>query len=536
MRLTRVRPSARLDVIEVQSVNEQRPLSAQASARVGSADFAVVYDRYHEALYRYCWSILHQREDAQDALQSTMERAFVALQRERREIEWRPWLFCIARNEAVSILRRRRDTYALRDTAAPGGDIGESLFAREEIRALQSDLANLSERQHAALVMREVNGLGLEEIARLLGCSAAAAKQAIFEARGALLKCREGREMACADVRRALSDGDRRRLRGHGLRSHLRACGACRGFQAALKDRARAPRALFPPLSALAAAFQKLLPGTGAWSAVTAGGAAPMLVAKLAVVAAVAVAGVEIAEPGASATRSTASGVRVAATPPAPGSVAPAPHHLARRVGPGRPPARQRRTPAAPAGGRSRDAPAPTPSLPAAPATVDGDASAVQPHATPAPAQERPRSGDRGDQTDTAPPASTGRGTSSSSTVDDAPGGEARPDRRPSNPGRGMEPDGRANGPGGAGQADPRAKVPGGGPQPGGPQGAPAQPPTREPDGARPRPGGEMPPPAPAAGGTDQARGPQQSETGTAAGGQPGRADAGRSRHGPRSP
>jgi RNA polymerase sigma factor (sigma-70 family) len=248
--LTRVRPSARLDVIEVQSVNEQRPLSAQASARVGSADFAVVYDRYHEALYRYCWSILHQREDAQDALQSTMERAFVALQRERREIEWRPWLFCIARNEAVSILRRRRDTYALRDTAAPGGDIGESLFAREEIRALQSDLANLSERQHAALVMREVNGLGLEEIARLLGCSAAAAKQAIFEARGALLKCREGREMACADVRRALSDGDRRRLRGHGLRSHLRACGACRGFQAALKDRARAARALPAALGA----------------------------------------------------------------------------------------------------------------------------------------------------------------------------------------------------------------------------------------------------------------------------------------------
>jgi hypothetical protein len=99
-----------------------------------------------------------------------------------------------------------------------------------------------------------------------------------------------------------------------------------------------------------------------------------------------------------------------------------------------------------------------------------------------------------------------------------------------------MEPDGRANGPGRAGQADPRAKVPGGGPQPGGPQGAPAQPPTREPDGARPRPGGEMPPPAPAAGGTDQARGPQQSETGTAADAQPGRADAGRSRHGPRSP
>src|ERR671928_306377 len=69
--------------------------------------FAVLFERHHQALYRYCRSILRHDEDAQDALQSAMTRAFAALQTERRELELRPWLFRIAHNEAVSILRRR---------------------------------------------------------------------------------------------------------------------------------------------------------------------------------------------------------------------------------------------------------------------------------------------------------------------------------------------------------------------------------------------------------------------------------------------
>ena len=71
------------------------------------AAFARVYERHHQALYRYCRSILRHEQDAQDALQSAMMRAFVALQTEQREIDLRPWLFRIAHNEAIKILRRR---------------------------------------------------------------------------------------------------------------------------------------------------------------------------------------------------------------------------------------------------------------------------------------------------------------------------------------------------------------------------------------------------------------------------------------------
>src|SRR5215213_8129991 len=85
------------------------------AARGDAAAFAAVYERHHQALYRYCRSILRHDEDAQDALQSTMTRAFAALQDEQRDFELRPWLFRIAHNEAISILRRRRDTTELGD-------------------------------------------------------------------------------------------------------------------------------------------------------------------------------------------------------------------------------------------------------------------------------------------------------------------------------------------------------------------------------------------------------------------------------------
>ena len=90
------------------------------AARGDAAAFAAVYERHHQALYRYCRSILRHEEDAQDALQSTMTRAFAALQDEQRDFELRPWLFRIAHNEAISILRRRRTTAELDDV--PGGD------------------------------------------------------------------------------------------------------------------------------------------------------------------------------------------------------------------------------------------------------------------------------------------------------------------------------------------------------------------------------------------------------------------------------
>src|SRR5438270_12360475 len=80
---------------------------AQLASRGNARAFAALYERHHQALYRYCLAIVRRPEDAQDALQSAFERAFAALRAGEREVSVRPWLFRIVHNESISLLRSR---------------------------------------------------------------------------------------------------------------------------------------------------------------------------------------------------------------------------------------------------------------------------------------------------------------------------------------------------------------------------------------------------------------------------------------------
>ncbi len=216
--------------------------------------FTVVYERHHQALYRYCHSILGNPDDAADALQSTMAAALRGIRGESREIRLKPWLFRIAHNECVSVLRRRRPQVSIEaayELAAP--ETAEAASS-ERLRELVADLAELPEAQRGAIVMRELSGLSYDEIAAALGGSKAGARQTVFEARTALHELAEGREMDCDNVRRALSDYDGRVLRGRKIRSHLRSCGSCSDFRDLIVNRRRDLAAIAPALPAATAA------------------------------------------------------------------------------------------------------------------------------------------------------------------------------------------------------------------------------------------------------------------------------------------
>ena len=153
-----------------------------------------------------------------------MARAFAALQDEQRDFELRPWLFRIAHNEAISILRRRRETAELDDVAGDGRAGGAGLRARGAAAPVARPRRSARPPALRRSSCASSTGSATPRSALVLEISPAAVKQAIFEARSALFTCREGREMACHDVRRMLSDGDGRVLRGRGVRAHLRSC------------------------------------------------------------------------------------------------------------------------------------------------------------------------------------------------------------------------------------------------------------------------------------------------------------------------
>jgi len=242
-------------------MNDER-LARRAAAGDRGA-FEAIFRRYHQDLYRFCLATVGDPQDAQDALQNTMLKALRALPGERREIKLKPWLYRIARNEAVEMLRKRRPSAELEpEHSDPNPEIAETAAARERLRRLLADLEELPERQRAALVMRELADLDFSEIGSALATSPAVARQTLYEARLSLRQMEAGREMDCELVTRALSDGDGRVRRRRDVRAHLRGCAGCRAFRDGIATRRDKLAAISPlPLAASTALLQGILGG-----------------------------------------------------------------------------------------------------------------------------------------------------------------------------------------------------------------------------------------------------------------------------------
>lgn len=216
-----------------------------------SAAFDEVFRRYHQPIYRFC-SAMVGAEEAKDVLQNVMTKAVTSMP-DDKDFQMKPWLYRVARNECVDQIRSaRRSERGLEADAIPDRSgsrephrVAES---RERLSQLVEDLNELPENQRAALVMRELSGLGYAEIAGSVGTSEAGAKQMVYEARLALEQMDLGRSLDCADVRRTISAMDRRRLRGKKVRSHLRSCDGCRDFERSIGVREAGFRSFCPVL------------------------------------------------------------------------------------------------------------------------------------------------------------------------------------------------------------------------------------------------------------------------------------------------
>jgi len=150
------------------------------------AAFEEIVRRYGGALRRYTAGIVGGR--AEDVTQDAFSKALLALRRDGAEIDLRPWLFRIARNTALNDLRDNpRAPEQLAEELVRGeSNPAETVERREELAELIRRLRALPDSQRAAIVMRELEGLGHDEIAAALGISGGAARQAIHRARIAL--------------------------------------------------------------------------------------------------------------------------------------------------------------------------------------------------------------------------------------------------------------------------------------------------------------------------------------------------------------
>ena len=239
--------------------------------------FETLYDRHVRELLGFCVYMLGSQHDAEDALQATFASAYRAMRADSRPVTLRPWLFTIARNNCLTILRRRRPLVELNGEVAPGPDPVTEIETREEVRKVFEGLRELPESQRAALVLAEVHGLSQQEIGGVLGVRSDQVKAYVYQARSKLISERHARDADCREIREELASARGAALLRGRLRRHVRSCPDCRLYADGVARQRRQLGALLPIVPSLGLKYRALeeaLSFGGSESATVAGGAA----------------------------------------------------------------------------------------------------------------------------------------------------------------------------------------------------------------------------------------------------------------------
>jgi RNA polymerase sigma-70 factor (ECF subfamily) len=158
--------------------------------------FETLFKRHRQKIFRVVLRYAHVREDAEDIVQQSFQKAFVYLHKFEGKSSFSTWLTRIAINESLMLLRHGR---ALRevsvgDSEAEGNaaslempdsspDPEASYLQRERAQILFETLGNLRPGMRKAIELRELAELSTEETARRMGVSVAAVKARLFHAR-----------------------------------------------------------------------------------------------------------------------------------------------------------------------------------------------------------------------------------------------------------------------------------------------------------------------------------------------------------------
>jgi len=261
--------------------------------RGNDAAFAVLFDRHNAAVLSYCRHMLGSRDEAEDAVQQAFVSAHADIISTDKPIRFKAWIFTIARNRCLSILRARREqpTEHVEQVSTVG--LGEEVQHRAELQELLADMHELPEDQRAALILSELGDLSHAEVAEVIDCEVAKVKSLVFQARSGLMERREARETPCHEIREQLSTLRGGSLRRGPLRRHLKACPGCSEFRDEVKRQRQMVAAVLPVVPTLALRENALaavgISASTAGGGVLAGGGAGTVIAAKAGVAKVAV-------------------------------------------------------------------------------------------------------------------------------------------------------------------------------------------------------------------------------------------------------
>ena len=158
--------------------------------------FEELIRRHQHRVFAVAGGILRRREDVEDIAQQVFVKAYFSLKRFDQRAAFSTWLYKITVNECWDLLRKKkvrplvyesdlseeqaRQVITSGEKVNPGPDISEKIEAREHVERL---LEGLDERDRLMLILKEVEGYSIEEIAEVLNLNGNTVKVRLFRAR-----------------------------------------------------------------------------------------------------------------------------------------------------------------------------------------------------------------------------------------------------------------------------------------------------------------------------------------------------------------
>jgi RNA polymerase sigma-70 factor (ECF subfamily) len=174
---------------------DDRELVRRAQAEDKEA-FEELIRRHQHRVFAVAGGILRWREDVEDIAQQVFVKAYFSLKRFDQRAAFTTWLYKITVNECWDLLRKKkvrplvyesdlseeqaRQYSVSGETRRDEPDISEKLAARQRVERL---LEGLEERDRLMLILKEVEGFAVEEIANILGLNTNTVKVRLFRAR-----------------------------------------------------------------------------------------------------------------------------------------------------------------------------------------------------------------------------------------------------------------------------------------------------------------------------------------------------------------
>jgi RNA polymerase sigma-70 factor, ECF subfamily len=166
---------------------EDREPSWLPAARQGETwALEALFQEYQPQVYALCCRLLGTADDAHDATQSAFIKVFRELPRFRRDSSLRTWIYRIAVNEAIDLLRRRKRAASYDPTLF---EIREAERSPVERMAVWEILARLKPHHRVVLTLRFWEGLSYEELAAVLNISLSAVKMRLKRAKEEFRSC-----------------------------------------------------------------------------------------------------------------------------------------------------------------------------------------------------------------------------------------------------------------------------------------------------------------------------------------------------------